>query len=102
MARDLTLGELCERLVAVHGSRGLVEEPDGARLTYDDAADLVAHWAGGLHGAIEPGDRVVVALPNSYRFLLACLAVVRAGGVAVPVNAKMAPAEIDYVVADSG
>src|SRR5438270_6368994 len=84
MARDLTLGDLFERLVAVHGSRALVEEPepqpDGGRLTYEQAADLVANWAGGLHATIAAGDRVVVALPNSYRFLLACLAVVRAGG----------------------
>ena len=107
MARDLTLGTVLERLAAVHGDRQLVEEAvgdggEGERLTYAEAADIVARWAGAIAGRIEPGDRVVIAAPNSYRFLLLCLAASRAGAIAVPVNQKMRPAEVEHVIADSG
>src|SRR5437764_7068317 len=102
MARDLTLGDLFERLAGVHGDRRLVEEAGGLRFTYTEAADEVARLAGVVAEQISPGDRVVVALPNGYQFFLLCLAVSRAGGVVVPVNRKMRRAEIDYVIADSG
>src|SRR5215210_5770970 len=86
LKRDLTLGTLLERLATVHGDRQLVEEAvgdggEGERLTYNEAADLVARWAGAIQRRIQPGDRVVVATPNSYRFLLLCLAANRAGGI---------------------
>jgi acyl-CoA synthetase (AMP-forming)/AMP-acid ligase II len=107
LAGDLTLGTFLDRLAAVHGDRRLVEEAteDGEsslRLTYTQAADLVARRAAGLAGAIAPGERVVIATPNGYDVLLLILAVSRAGGVAVPVNPQMRPAEIDHVIADSG
>jgi acyl-CoA synthetase (AMP-forming)/AMP-acid ligase II len=103
-ARDLTLGTLLERLAAVHPGRQLVCEdgPEGLTLTYGQAADLVARWAGDIRTKIAPGDRVVIATPNSYRVLLLCLAVCRAGGIAVPVNTKMRPPEIAHVVDDAG
>src|SRR3954468_840522 len=107
MARDLTLGTVLERLATVHGDRQLVEEAvgdggEGARLTYAEAADLVAGWAGAIQTRIEPGDRVVIATPNSYRFLLLCLAASRAGAIAVPVNPKMRRAAQEQRVTDSG
>jgi acyl-CoA synthetase (AMP-forming)/AMP-acid ligase II len=100
--RDVTLGTFTERLARVHGDGPLVEEHDtGLRLSYREAADLVGRWAAGLRRRIAPGDRVVLALPNGYGVFLASQAAARAGGVAVPVNPKMQPAEIDHVVADS-
>src|SRR4051812_27257525 len=102
MARHLTLGDVLARLAAVHGDRRLVEEAGGHQFTYAEAADEVARLAGAVAQRISPGDRVVVAVPNGYRFFLLCLAVSRAGGVVVPVNQKMRRAEIDHVIADSG
>ena len=102
LRRDLTLGTLMERLGRIHGDRVLVEERDGGPLTFEQAADRVARLAHAVTGRIQPGDRVVVAGPNDYEFLLTCLAVARAGAVCVPVNAKMRDEEIDHVIADSG
>ena len=47
-SRELTLGTLFERVARVHGDSPLVEEDgdDGLRLTYNEAADLTARWAG--------------------------------------------------------
>jgi acyl-CoA synthetase (AMP-forming)/AMP-acid ligase II len=98
--RDLTLGTLLDRLAAVHGDRPLVEEVGGATRTYREAADVVARWSAGV--GVPAGGRVVVALPNGYDQLLACMAVARAGAVPVPLNDKMRPDEVDHVVSDSG
>lgn len=102
LGRDLTLGTIAERVAAAHGDRAVVEEPGWRRLTATEAADLVAGWAHAVARRAEPGERVVVALPNSYGQLLACFAVSRAGAIAVPVNARMQADEIDHVIADSG
>lgn len=101
--RELTLATFAERLARVHGARPLVEEHGvgGVRLDYDDAATLVARWAGALRGRVARGGRVVVALPNGYAVFLLAQAVTRAGGIAVPVNPQMRRQEIDYVVGDS-
>jgi acyl-CoA synthetase (AMP-forming)/AMP-acid ligase II len=100
--RDATLGTIMQTLAAIYGDRRLVLEPDGLELTYDDAADLVARWAGAIRHRIEVGDRVVVATPNGYEQLLLSLAVSRAGGVAVPLNDQMSADETDHVSHDCG
>ena len=92
------LGELFDVLAGRYGHRRLVEEPGGRVCTYRDAADVVSRWSSKLNA----GDTVVVALPNGYDQLLACVAVARAGGIPVPVNDRMRQEEIDHVVADSG
>jgi acyl-CoA synthetase (AMP-forming)/AMP-acid ligase II len=109
LARDVTLGTLLERLARLHGDRRLVEEAPGRdgepppiRLTFTEAADRVARLAAAIAEQVEPGDRVVIATPNSYATVLLMLAVVRAGAIAVPVNPRMRPAEIDHVINDSG
>ncbi len=101
--RGLTLGVLMDRLAAVHCSRRLVTEADGGfSVTFAEAAALVDRWAAGVAAQSEPGDRVVVATANGYEQFLLTLAVAKAGRLPAPVNAQMAAAEIDHVVADSG
>lgn len=103
LSRAHTLGTLMESLAAVHGDRRLVEDAASGRpLSFGAAAIRVDRWAGALHSRIAPGDRVVLATPNTYDQLLLSLAVCRAGGLAVPVNARMRPDEIDHVVDDAG
>ena len=102
MGRDLTLGSLLERLAAFHGGGRLVTEAGSDDLSYAAAADRVAAWAGAVAERVDPGDRVVLVLPNTYDLLLACLAVSRAGAIPVPVNDRMRPDEIEHVVDDSG
>jgi acyl-CoA synthetase (AMP-forming)/AMP-acid ligase II len=99
--RDLTLGVVAGRLAAIHGRRTMVDE-EGWVVSFREAADLVERWSAAVEAQVEPGARVVLAVPNGYRQLLATLAVSRAGGVAVPVNAQMRPVEIEHVVDDAG
>lgn len=101
--RDHTLGNVMERLAAIHGHRHLVSEAGGGlSLTHRQAAKRVARWAGGVAAKTRPGDVVVVATPNGYEQLLLCLAASRAGAIPAPVNDAMRTEEIDHVVADSG
>jgi long-chain acyl-CoA synthetase len=101
-ADDLTLGAFLERLARVRPDRLLASEPDRWSISVGQAAIEVAAAARTLSGRMEPGEQVLVALPNGYRLFLAVLAVNRAGGVAVPVNPKMAADEIDFLASDAG
>jgi acyl-CoA synthetase (AMP-forming)/AMP-acid ligase II len=100
--RDHTLGTVMEQLAGIHGTRSLVQDSEGLRLDYRQAAKRVARWAGGIRAMVEPGERVVVATGNGYQMFLLCLAASRAGAIAVPVNADMRSEEIAHVVEDSG
>src|SRR5579864_3709353 len=107
LGRNLRLGDLIHRLADIRGDRSLAEQSvgeggAGERLTYREAADLVDEWAARIAMRVSAGDRVVVAVPNSYRFFLLCIAASRAGAVVVPVNERMSETEIDAVIADSG
>jgi long-chain acyl-CoA synthetase len=69
-------------------------------------AELAAQVAGGAAGlrslGLDPGDRVAVVMANAPDYLVAQLAAWHAGLVAVPVNARLHPDEIAYILDDSG
>ncbi|HZU74171.1 MAG TPA: AMP-binding protein [Acidimicrobiales bacterium] len=102
LGRGVGLGDFLERLALVHRSRRLVEEASGPTYTYEQAAARVALMAGAIAAMVRPGDRVALALPNSYDVVLASLAAVRAGAVAVPLNAELTDTERETVVNDAG
>ncbi len=53
-----------------------------------------------LAAGLERGDRVAVVLPKSLEECAAIFAVAMAGGVVVPVNVLLKPAQIRHIVAD--
>jgi long-chain acyl-CoA synthetase len=52
------------------------------------------------HG-VRPGDRVALYLTNSVRYLECLYGIWWCGAIAVPVNRKLAPSEVDVILADS-
>ncbi len=85
------------------GAAGDVALVAGDRvLDYAGLRAEVAAVAGGLAARIEPGDRIVIWLPKSPEAVVALLAVGRAGGVAVPANPALRPAQVTHLLADSG
>ena len=104
LAQDhgLTLGSLPSRLAAAHGHRLLAVEGVSAQWSAHDVDRITAQWSSSLAQVIVPGERAVVALPNGYEFFLACLAVCRADGVAVPVNDETTADELAHIVSTSG
>lgn len=73
-------------------------------LTYGQLAERVARIGGGLARdyKLEPGDRVAVVMPNIAEYVEILFAIWWAGLVAVPVNWKLHPREVDYILSDSG
>jgi long-chain acyl-CoA synthetase len=73
------------------------------RLTYAELAEqarrMAAAWT---RQGLEPGDRIALHLRNSVELAVAYYACFAAGFVAVPVNNRFKPAEIEYVVEHSG
>ncbi|BBG04282.1 long-chain-fatty-acid--CoA ligase [Pseudonocardia saturnea] len=77
-------------------------DPAGRR-TYRELDARVDRLAGVLAGrGIGAGDRVAVLGLNSIEVVESWLAVLRLGAIAVPVNFRLAPDEIRYVLDDSG
>src|SRR4051812_23401274 len=79
---------------------------DGDRVhaSWGAMAARVAAAAAGLRESfgLSPGDRVAIVMRNRPEYLEALFAIWHAGLVAVPVNARLHPDEIAYILDDSG
>jgi long-chain acyl-CoA synthetase len=65
--------------------------------------DRVVRLAGGLVGAgLSKGGRAAILSLNSDRYFEYLLGVPMAGGAVVPINIRLAPPEIEYILEDSG
>ena len=105
LRRDLTVANLTERLASVHKDRVAfeLETPSvlaGKRtLTFVDVDRVVGRLATVLAKEGLPlGELAAVVPSNGVDFLLTLLAVIRAGGVAVPVNPILKPEEVRTLV----
>jgi fatty-acyl-CoA synthase len=73
------------------------------RFTYAQLADRVARLAGALReSCVRPGDRVAFLSGNCHRLLEAYYGVLEAGAVLLPLNIRLAPSELAYILNDSG
>lgn len=71
--------------------------------TYAGLHDRSAALAAGLRArGVPPGGRVVIYMGNRAEYIEMLFGIWAAGCVAVPVNAKLHPSEVDYVLANSG
>jgi fatty-acyl-CoA synthase len=55
-----------------------------------------------LARGVRPGDRIALALPNGWRYAVAYSGIQLAGAVAVLVNTRFTPSEMEYLLADCG
>lgn len=70
--------------------------------TYGEMTARVLALSSSFQDRYQPGDRIALALkncPEYYEILFACW---HAGLVAVPINAKLHPREVEYIVENSG
>ena len=72
--------------------------------TWGGFSERVATLAGGMRGSLglSAGDRMAIVMYNRPEYLEAMLAAWHAGLVAVPVNARLHPEEIAYILDHSG
>jgi fatty-acyl-CoA synthase len=73
------------------------------RLTYAEFFERCQRLAGALFGLeLRPGERVAFLSYNCHRLLEAYYGVLLAKGVLLPLNIRLAPAEIAFILRDSG
>src|SRR5437588_9021376 len=73
------------------------------RFTYAQFAERVARLAGALRKAgVQPGDRVAFLSANCHRLLEAYYGVIEGGAVLLPLNIRLAPQELAYILNDAG
>ena len=75
---------------------------NGTRSTFREVHDRVAGIAASLKSlGFEAGDRLAILLPNEPEYIELVYACAWLGVIAVPLNTRLAPAEIDHVLADA-
>ena len=75
---------------------------DDLHMTYGQLDDLSARGAALLKAnGIRPGDRVALVLPNVPHMAVLYYAVLRAGGIVVPLNPLLTPRELTYHFQDA-
>jgi fatty-acyl-CoA synthase len=73
------------------------------RITYSQFAERSARLAGALRAlGGKPGDRVAYLSGNCHRLLEGYYGVLEAGAVLLPLNIRLTPAELAYILNDSG
>jgi acyl-CoA synthetase (AMP-forming)/AMP-acid ligase II len=98
-----SVGEMLRLTVEQMPDAEFLVEVGGQRLTYRQAWDRSARVAGGLRTAgIRRGDRVAIRLGNGVNWCLAFFGIQLAGAIAVPVNTRFSPNEVEHVMNDSG
>jgi long-chain acyl-CoA synthetase len=68
---------------------------------WNDAADRIAEVLSS-HALIAPGDRVAVCMHNRIEWFISQAAIAKLDAVLVPVSPRLTPAEVQYIVTDSG
>ena len=111
MIVPFSVSDFIDRAVQVYGARtGVVDEPDqpapplgGGELTYAEIGELARRQAARLDElGVGFGDRVAIVSHNSARLLTSFFGVAGFGRVLVPVNFRLRPDEVKYIVEQSG
>lgn len=98
----IRLPDWLARRAALHPERPALIAPDG-RWSFAELHVWASRIAAGLGaGGLRPGDRVAILAHNHPAYAAAIHAAPRCGAVLVPLNTRLAPAELAWQLADSG
>ncbi|MFI4939398.1 MAG: long-chain-fatty-acid--CoA ligase [Burkholderiales bacterium] len=97
-----TLGEIMEKQARLHGASEAVVFGD-TRLSYRTLHERTSRLANALLDlGLKPGDRIAMLAENSHRYVEYYFGVAKAGMVATPLNFRLTPRELIYMLVDSG
>ena len=109
MIVEFNVRDFLDRAEVAYPERvGLIDEPHQPAeawppLTFKEMADRARSQAAGLDRlGIGPGERVAVISHNASRLLTSFYGVCGWGRILVPINFRLAPAEVAYIVEHSG
>jgi long-chain acyl-CoA synthetase len=95
----LTLVQLFERACATHPTKLAVVDTAGNRWTYTELENRVRRLSGGLDAAGIPlRASVAVMMRNHADYVASYYAVITGGRVLVPLNVRLAPRELAYIL----
>lgn len=97
---NVNIGHWVRQNAKIYGNK--VATKTGQRaFTYAQLADRMNRLANGLLAAgLQPGDRVALYLLNGCEYVEAVFACSAAGLIAVPLNFRLSPEELDYIAKD--
>ncbi|MFC6066871.1 AMP-binding protein [Streptomyces ochraceiscleroticus] len=109
MRTPMTVADFLDRAeLGFSGSPGVIDEPNQPASpvpgsTYGRLAERVRAWQAGFDAlGVGEGERVAVASHNSARLLELLFAVPMSGRICVPINFRLKPEEVEYLVQQSG
>ena len=74
----------------------------GSRYSYRNVRAMADSFSAALlDKGLEPGQRVIIYVPNSIQWVVAWLGISRAGGVCVPITPIYTPSDLEYIANDS-
>ncbi|MFB6549735.1 amino acid adenylation domain-containing protein [Streptomyces sp. NPDC056405] len=98
-----TVHEMIERQATIRPGAVALRCTDGGGLTYAELHHRAAALAGRLtERGVGPGEYVVVRMRRTPEFVVACLAIMRAGGAYVAVDRNWPPARVQQIVDIAG
>ena len=75
----------------------------GTRFTYKTILKLAENFAGNLlKKGVEPGERIILYIPNSVHWVVCWLGIQRAGAIVVPITPIYTQHDLVYIANDSG
>jgi long-chain acyl-CoA synthetase len=108
--REFTMANVIDLLTEVYDGRDIIimEEPveygflNAARLAYPDVREIINRMGNALKEAgVKEDDRVAVYTRNRPELVFACLAAMKIGAAAVPLNYQLKREEIISIIADA-
>ncbi len=100
----MNMAEFLARAARACGERPAISFGEAVHCTYETLAHRAGSMAGYLREDLEmePGDRVAITMKNCPAFLEVLYAIWHAGCCALPINAKLHPKEMAFILENAG
>ncbi|MCX7150234.1 MAG: long-chain fatty acid--CoA ligase [Rhodocyclales bacterium] len=99
---SINIAQLLLRAAQIHPQRPALARGERLLASYAELAARVGRLAAGLAARLQPGDRVALVMKNCPQYVELMFACWHAGLAVVPINAKLHPKELEFILADSG
>jgi acyl-CoA synthetase (AMP-forming)/AMP-acid ligase II len=100
----MNIAQILNRSAKIYPDKTALLVGDNPVLTYAQLVSRVARLASALRNQyrVKPGDRVAIFASNCPEYLEALYAIYWIGAVSIPINFKLHPKELQYILEDSG
>jgi acyl-CoA synthetase (AMP-forming)/AMP-acid ligase II len=94
---------LTKRTLLNPTNEALFDVAQGVRFSYDELNNRTNQVANGLRSlGVKKGDRVALLMMNCHEFVTSFFAIAKIGAVIVPLNWRLVPDELEFIVKDAG